>query len=474
MNLPAIDDIRAAKVLVVGDLMLDRYWSGATRRVSPEAPVPVVKIDQEYERLGGCGNVAANITAIDAHAYLLAALGDDEAAASVEQLARKAGINCHLVKDRQGKTTVKLRVISQQQQLLRLDFENGVISAAQNEQLEAQFERFLDTVGAVVISDYGKGGVPTPAQLIARAGQFGVPVIVDPKGRDFEKYRGAYLVTPNFREFEEVVGECADEKTIEDKARRLLKSTGINALLVTRGDKGMSLVQNDQPMFSLSADSKEVFDVTGAGDTVCGVLAAAISAGCELRAATTLANKAAGIVVAKFGTATVSMQELGGAVETGNAKVWPLANLVELVRDKRHKGDKIVMTNGCFDVLHAGHVDYLRRAKTLGNFLIVAVNTDASVKRLKGKNRPFNTLDNRLQVLAALETVDAVVAFDEDTPLELIKSIVPDVLVKGGDYEIPQIVGADVVTAAGGEVSVLPFLEGLSSSSIIKKLENEK
>ena len=468
--------LRRAKVLVIGDVMLDRYWSGATQRISPEAPVPVVRIEQDYERLGGAGNVAANISAVGATAYLLATLGDDEAARQIEKLARQADIDCCLVKDPNDKTTVKLRVISQQQQLLRLDFEKGNATQKQADQLKLESERLLGEVDVVVISDYGKGGVPDPAELIELADASNVPVIVDPKGRNFDKYRGATLVTPNFREFEDVVGRCADEQEIERKAKILLEQTQIQSLLVTRGDQGMSLICGEQSMHTLAADSKEVFDVTGAGDTVCGVLAAGIAAGLDLHAAVELANRAAGIVVGKFGTATVSGLELStaGSPESQQSKLFTSSALSETVKARQANGNRIVMTNGCFDVLHAGHVEYLSRARSLGDFLLVAVNSDSSVSRLKGDSRPINALGDRLSVLAGLASVDALVTFDELTPINLIESLLPDVLVKGGDYEADDIVGADAVRAAGGQVHVLPFVEGLSSSAIIEKMGNSK
>ncbi|MEM7469065.1 MAG: bifunctional D-glycero-beta-D-manno-heptose-7-phosphate kinase/D-glycero-beta-D-manno-heptose 1-phosphate adenylyltransferase HldE, partial [Pseudomonadota bacterium] len=446
MNKQLVRKFSSGKILVVGDLMLDRYWSGSSSRVSPEAPVPVVKVDGEFERLGGCGNVAANISALGAEACLLAVIGDDEAAESVERLAKEQNIRPALLKDHAEKTTVKLRVISQQQQLLRVDFEQPCRAENVAQAYRQQFESFIDNVGALVISDYGKGGIVETSNLISLARARNVPTIVDPKGGDFEKYRGATLVTPNFGEFVRIVGECPNEGDLEDRARNLIAELDIESLLVTQGDKGMTLVQSAAPTLHLSADSREVFDVTGAGDTVCGVCAAAVAAEIPLNQAVTLANCAAGIVVGKFGTATVSadelLRELDKATNTTHQKIYDEATLTSEITKRKNRGARIVMTNGCFDVLHAGHVEYLQRARALGDLLIVAVNSDGSVKRLKGDGRPVNAVEHRLTVLAGLESVDALITFDEDTPQKLIAKLLPDVLVKGGDYVAEQVVGA--------------------------------
>jgi len=461
-----------ANVLVVGDVMLDRYWSGGTDRISPEAPVPVVKIDNVYERLGGSGNVAANITALGAQAQLLALIGSDEAGASIGNLAKEMGIVGHFIEGVDSETPVKLRVISQQQQLIRLDFERHSASPDIEQRLHSLFKQLLPKVQAVVLSDYGKGTVIDPRSLILEAKSAGVPVIVDPKGDDFEKYKSAYLITPNMREFENVVGPCNNDATIEEKGNNLITALGLEALLVTRGEQGMSLIRRAKSMRTLAADSQEVYDVTGAGDTVCGVCAVSIAAGGDLDVAIELANTAAGIVVSKFGTATVSIEELGSARNTTTGKCLDKSTAAQVIQDKTKHGARIVMTNGCFDILHAGHVDYLKRAKELGDYLVVAVNSDSSVAKLKGQGRPINTLSNRLAVLEALESVDYLIPFDELTPLQLVEDMSPNILVKGGDYSLDEIVGADHVLKNGGRVEVLPFVEGLSTSSTLQKIED--
>lgn len=460
-----------AKVLVVGDVMLDRYWNGATQRISPEAPVPVVKINTTYERLGGSGNVAANIAALGAKANLLALTGDDVASDSIVRLSDELGIECNFVRDTALETPIKLRVISQQQQLIRLDFENTLTSTEKLAELTKTFESLISQSDVLVLSDYGKGTVDDPQELIQRANELACKVIVDPKGKRFDKYKSAYLITPNFKEFEDVVGDCPDEKTIELKGKALIEELKLHALLVTRGDKGMSLIRRAEDMLTLTADSQEVYDVTGAGDTVCGVCAVAMAAGADLELAIDLANRAAGIVVKKFGTATVSTEELASALEPISNKVLSQDG-VGILNSQRSQGARLVFTNGCFDILHAGHVDYLNRAKSLGDLLIVAVNSDDSVKGLKGSDRPINALSNRMAVLAGLEAVDFLIAFDSPTPLELIENIKPDILVKGGDYALEDIVGAEQVKASGGVVTVLPFVEGLSTTKILEKVQS--
>jgi D-beta-D-heptose 7-phosphate kinase/D-beta-D-heptose 1-phosphate adenosyltransferase len=470
-----IPPFEQARVLVVGDVMLDRYWHGATSRISPEAPVPVVHVGQSEERAGGAANVALNIAALGVHTQLLGVTGDDEAAASLEALLSGAGIDCQFQKIRDTSTVTKLRVISRHQQLIRLDFEDG-FDAIDSDALMAQYRQGLEHCDVVVLSDYGKGTLATVEQLIATARAAGKPVLIDPKAQDFSRYRGATLVTPNMAEFELVAGHCADEQALIDNSAALLAEYDIEALLVTRGEHGMTLLRRGEPEFHLPTQAREVFDVTGAGDTVISVLAAALAAGEALPSATALANLAAGIVVGKLGTASVSVPELRRTVLMGQDAGFGEMNREQLqvaVADARSHGERIVMTNGCFDILHAGHVLYLNQARRLGERLIVAVNDDASVRRLKGKGRPVNPLDRRMTVLAALESVDWVVPFSGDTPQQLICDIKPDLLVKGGDYRPQDIAGYDCVMQAGGDVVVLDFADGCSTSELIETIKQQ-
>ena len=468
----SLPDFSTARVLVVGDVMLDRYWHGDTGRISPEAPVPVVRVGQIEERPGGAANVAFNIGALEGSSVLLALTGDDEAADRLQHSLAGARVDCRFQRQPGVPTITKLRVISRHQQLIRLDFESP-LDGVDRRGFDAAFDAALAEVDVVILSDYAKGTLRDPASLIARARRAGRRVLVDPKHKDFSVYRGATLLTPNFGEFEAAAGPCPDEETLEHKARQLLRDCELEALLVTRGEQGMSLFRIDAPALHLATQAREVFDVTGAGDTVISVLAAALAAGAEMPVATALANLGAGIVVGKLGTATVSIPELRRALHgLDQAAQIPMseARLKVLVGDARAHGERIVFTNGCFDILHAGHVAYLQQARKLGDRLIVAVNDDASVAALKGPTRPVNPLAQRMAVLAGLAAVDWVVPFSEDTPERLIRELLPDVLVKGGDYRPEQIAGADAVQANGGEVVVLDFLDGCSTSAIVKRI----
>ncbi|GAC1030032.1 bifunctional D-glycero-beta-D-manno-heptose-7-phosphate kinase/D-glycero-beta-D-manno-heptose 1-phosphate adenylyltransferase HldE [Pseudomonas sp. No.21] len=470
LTMPRFD---LAPVLVVGDVMLDRYWHGGTSRISPEAPVPVVRVDQIEDRPGGAANVALNIAALGAPAALVGVTGEDEAAASLLASLGAAGVDARFQRIATQPTIVKLRVMSRHQQLLRMDFEEPFETDA--EALAVEVERLLSGVKVLVLSDYGKGALKNHQALIQAARRKGIPVLADPKGKDFGIYRGASLITPNLNEFETIVGRCADEADLVAKGAQLMRELDLGALLVTRGEHGMTLLRPDQPALHLPARAREVFDVTGAGDTVISTLAASLAAGEELPQAVALANLAAGIVVGKLGTAAISAPELRRAVqrEQGSERgVLSLDQLLLAIEDARAHGEKIVFTNGCFDILHAGHVTYLEQARAQGDRLVLAVNDDASVSRLKGPGRPINSVDRRMAVLAGLGAVDWVVSFSEDTPERLLGQVKPDILVKGGDYGIEQVVGADIVKAYGGEVRVLGLVENSSTTAIVEKIRS--
>jgi D-beta-D-heptose 7-phosphate kinase/D-beta-D-heptose 1-phosphate adenosyltransferase len=463
-----------APVLVVGDVMLDRYWHGSTSRISPEAPVAVVKVNQIEDRPGGAANVALNIAALGAPVALVGVTGVDEAADSLSASLDAAGVTTRFQRIAHQPTIVKLRVMSRHQQLLRMDFEEPFATDAQA--LCAEVDALLDGVKVLVLSDYGKGALQNHQALIQAARAKGIAVLADPKGKDFAIYRGANLLTPNLSEFETVVGHCLDEAALVAKGAQLMRELELGALLVTRGEHGMTLLRPGHPALHLPARAREVFDVTGAGDTVISTLAAAIAAGEELPQAVALANLAAGIVVGKLGTAAISAPELRRAVqrEEGSERgVLSSEQLLTTMEDARAHGERIVFTNGCFDILHAGHVTYLEQARAQGDRLVVAVNDDASVSRLKGPGRPINSVDRRMAVLAGLGAVDWVVSFAEGTPEHLIELIKPDVLVKGGDYGIDQVVGAEIVTAYGGTVKVLDLVENSSTTAIVNKIRSQ-
>ena len=473
LTIPPFDQ---AKILVIGDIMLDRYWHGSTRRISPEAPVPVVKIGHVEDRPGGAGNVALNIASLGAPAWVISVTGDDEAADSLQTRLQAAGIYCDFARLPGIPTITKLRVISQNQQLIRLDHEE-FFTGLSADVIEDKSSQLMSSLNAIVLSDYNKGTLKTCQPLIRLARSHNIPVLVDPKGSSFEKYRGATIITPNRAEFERVVGHCSSEEDLIRKGQQLIRELELEALLITRSEHGMTLLRKEQPELHFPARAREVFDVTGAGDTVISVLAASLAAGCEMAHAAALANIAAGIVVAKLGTASISMPELRLEVhkELGAERgAVSKEQLVVAIDDARARGEKIVFTNGCFDILHAGHVGYLEQARKQGDRLVLAINSDASVTRLKGKGRPINPVDRRMTVLAGLEAVDWVVSFDEDTPEDLIRAIKPDVLVKGGDYSLNQVIGAPIVQAYGGEVKVLAFLEHCSTTAIVEKIRDKK
>ena len=469
IELPSLTE---AKVLVVGDLMLDRYWHGDTSRISPEAPVPIVKVGESEERAGGAGNVALNISTLGARASLMGFTGNDEPCTALEKLLKPLGVDCLFEKLDGVATITKLRVLSRHQQLIRLDFEDGFAEQTADNLLKS-FKAQLASADVVVLSDYGKGTLRQVQDFIQLARQAGKVVLVDPKGSDFNKYRGATLITPNMHEFEGVVGHCADDEAIVSKGQALMADLELQALLITRSERGMTLLQKDLPAIHLPTRAKEVFDVTGAGDTVISVLAAGLAAGQSMQEAMALSNLAAGVVVSKLGTATTTVTELKAAIRAEQYVERGVVNpeqLSQLVKEAQAHGEKVVMTNGCFDILHPGHVTYLQQAKKLGDRLVIAVNDDASVKRLKGPSRPINNVQQRMAVMAALECVDWVVSFTEDTPEQLICNTGPDILVKGGDYRPEDIAGGQCVIDRGGEVQVLGYVDGHSTSDIIKNI----
>ena len=467
-----LPDFKRAGVLVVGDVMLDRYWHGPTSRISPEAPVPVVKVENVEERPGGAANVAMNIASLGANSRLVGLTGIDDAASALNNALTGVNVQCDFVAVETHPTVTKLRVLSRSQQLIRLDFEEG-FEGVDPEPMHQRIRQALPEIGALVLSDYAKGALASVETMIALAREAGVPVLVDPKGTDFSRYQGATLLTPNLSEFEAVVGKCKSDDDIVERGTALMLKHELSALLITRSENGMTLLQPGKAPFHMPTQAQEVFDVTGAGDTVIGVLAAALAAGNSLEESCFLANAAAGVVVGKLGTSTVSPVELENAIHARPESGFGVMNEAQLkvaVEKARQRGERVVMTNGVFDILHAGHVSYLANARKLGDRLIVAVNSDASTRRLKGETRPVNPLVNRMIVLGALDAVDWVVSFEEDTPQRLIAEILPDLLVKGGDYKPEDIAGSKEVWANGGEVRVLNFEDGISTSNIIKTI----
>lgn len=448
--------------------MLDEYWFGDTGRISPEAPVPVVQASHRDQRPGGAANVAVNLAALGARVRYVGAVGRDASADALAGLLRDRGVEPVLVSDDAIPTIHKLRVLARNQQLIRLDAERSLEPLA--EEVNRTITGQATTGEIVVLSDYGKGTLAGVSGLIRDLAADGCRVLVDPKGTDFERYRGCYCLTPNQSEFRAVAGNWDSEAEFLDKAARLRDRLDLEYLLVTRSERGMTLVGRDIEPIDLSAEAREVFDVTGAGDTVIATLAASLGVGLAISDAMMLANLAASLVVAKIGVASVTPSELKTALHRrgfGGRGLVTASELASILDEARGRGSRIVMTNGCFDILHAGHVSYLEEARSLGDQLVVAVNDDASVTRLKGKSRPITPLEDRMAVLAGLAAVDWVVPFGDDTPEELIRELKPDVLVKGGDWKVEQIAGADSVLSRGGEVRVLSFKPGRSTTSLV-------
>ncbi len=463
-----------ARIIVMGDVMLDRYWSGQAARISPEAPVPVVKVNSIDDRIGGAGNVALNIAKLGGKVTLLGVVGDDAEGITVKQLLEAEGVDCDFVVTNAARSICKLRIMAQHQQLIRLDFEDKPIGF-DGDDLLMRLQRHLSGHDVIVFSDYDKGTLANVQAYIAAAKQAGLKVLVDPKGVDYQRYAHADMITPNLSEFHAVTGDCSNEQELLDKGRELLQRCQIQTILLTRGEAGMTLIQKTQE-HSLPAQAKDVFDVTGAGDTAIAVMALGVALDLPLPDAMYLSVLSSGIVVGKLGTSTVSIEELNRAMHSDRDLSYGIVSeqeLVQLIARAKAHNERIIMTNGCFDLLHAGHVTYLEQAKALGDRLIVAVNSDASVKKLKGETRPINSLKERMIVLAALACVDWVVGFEEETPERLYCSLLPDVLVKGGDYSPEQVAGGECVIKAGGEVKILQFVDGQSTTAMINKARGE-
>ncbi len=470
-------DWRETRVLVVGDVMLDRYIWGDVERISPEAPVPVVRLAHRSEQPGGAANVAMNIAGLGAQVTLAGFAGQDEDRAALEACLEKAGVTSRITTVAGHPTTSKLRILGGQQQILRLDVERtkGYPQEAYDG-LIAGVKAELAKVRAVVLSDYAKGVLSEEVcrAVIDAASAQGVPVLVDPKHRDFTRYRGATTICPNLQELSIATGIAPKETdTLLAAAAKMLPALALDYLTVTLSEKGIAVVRPDSTR-TFPAVARQVFDVSGAGDTVIATLALSLASGLAIESAVALANVAAGIVVSKVGTVPITRDELITSLMPeielqASEKVLELAQLQTRVHAWRSKGDRVVFTNGCFDLLHVGHITLMEDARRQGDRLIVAINSDRSVSELKGPTRPVVGERDRGRVLAALAAVDAVIVFDEPTPLELICALKPDVIVKGGDYVEETVVGAKEVRSWGGVVKIVPTVEGFSTTRMIAR-----
>jgi D-beta-D-heptose 7-phosphate kinase/D-beta-D-heptose 1-phosphate adenosyltransferase len=477
-RLAGFDGVRG---IVLGDVMLDRFVYGSVKRISPEAPVPIMSIRHHADMPGGAGNVVRNLTALGASCTILGVVGDDSWGRSLgEQFRKIPGLRAGLVVDDSRETTVKTRYVAEGQQILRADRESLFpLSPDIEQQLLVAYRKAFAEADIVILSDYGKGVLSETVvrAAIDTAKSAGKQVIVDPKAKTFDRYRGATILKPNRSELQAAHGsECETDQQVEAACRRLMADGACETMVVTRGKDGMSVVPSHGPPIHLRTTAREVFDVSGAGDTVAATLALALAAGADIREACTLANLAAGIVVGKRGTAiltrgeiTAALRPFAGSLE--QYKFFSFERIVQLARDWRAQGLKVAFTNGCFDLLHPGHVALIDRARRTADRLIVGLNADASVRRMKGAARPVQNEIARATVLASLKSVDAVVIFAEDTPLQLIEGLMPDVLVKGSDYKLDQVVGAEFVLQRGGEVILADLVAGYSTTGTVQRMK---
>jgi D-beta-D-heptose 7-phosphate kinase/D-beta-D-heptose 1-phosphate adenosyltransferase len=473
--LKVLDRCRGLNVWVVGDLMLDEYVTGAVERISPEAPVPVVRVKESDHRLGGSANVARQAAALGASVSLAGVVGDDDSGARLLRLCNAADIDTRaVIVLAERRTTRKLRVLGHSQQMLRLDWED--VSACATDTTVRMVSKLAEgpRPDVIIFSDYAKG-VLTTETLAGIVGLRGAaPVVVDPKHRDFTRYRGATAVTPNLRELESAVGETIDADdtaAIAGAARRLIETARLGSIVVTLGQRGVLVIPSEGPEIAVPAVRREVYDVTGAGDTATAVLALALAAQANLLQAAQLANAAAGVSVGHVGSVSVDVSSIRDALAARpDGKLLSREELATRAASWRMTGKRIVFTNGCFDLLHAGHLSLLSHAAKLGDVLVLAINSDASVSRLKDAGRPLVPQGERAALLAALSYVDAVTIFEEDTPLEIVRLVKPHVLVKGGDYRPAEVVGRELVESLGGRVEIVPLTPEKSTSSLVERI----
>lgn len=471
--------IKGLNVLVIGDLMLDEYVWGRTERISPEAPVQVVDVLEDDLRLGGAGNVINNLLALGCGVEVVSVLGDDADGAQLQGMLAALGVGTRGVIQAVGRTTSrKTRILASNQQMLRIDRESrDQVSPAIENELIGRVHSLSDACQVILVSDYLKGVLTEGllSEIFIAGKNSGIPVVVDPKGNDYRKYRGATLLTPNRNEAQIASGiEIKDEASLCEAGRALRESLELEALVLTRSEEGMSLFVHDGREIHLPTEAREVFDVSGAGDTVLALLGIGLGVGLPLEKAAHMANLAAGIVVSKVGTSTVSAEEIltvvGRHLSDADLKIKSCETLRLLLEGERQRGKKIVFTNGCFDLLHVGHVKYLQKARSLGDVLVLGLNSDASIRRLKGEKRPLIGEEERAHLMAALKCIDYVVVFDEDTPLQLIEALRPDILVKGGDYTPESVVGKELVESYGGRIELVNFVDGKSTTNVIETI----
>jgi D-beta-D-heptose 7-phosphate kinase / D-beta-D-heptose 1-phosphate adenosyltransferase len=481
-----LDSIKSVRVLCIGDIILDRYVYGEVNRISPEAPIPILTVKHRESALGGVGNVVANLSSLDVSSHLVAVTGEDEPAFILHQALGEhqgtARLSINLIADIERPTSVKVRHIAGIHQMLRVDAESTIpLSPSIQNDVLTMVREAMPQCDVVVLSDYGKGVLYdiTCQAIITLAQQYHKPVVVDPKGHDYTKYTGASYITPNRQELSLATGiSLHDEASLMTACHRLIEQCHLKGVLATRSEDGMSLALNDSTIWHIPTSAQRVYDVTGAGDTVVAVFAAGLAVSQNPLLAARLSNVAAGLVVAKRGAAQVTPDEVIIALDTmrqrkfRGSKIYTQTTLEERLIDWRRRGFKIGFTNGCFDILHVGHLSLLEQAKLACDRLVVGLNTDESVKKLKGEMRPLNHEKARATLLSGLECVDGVILFDEETPFNLIRHIMPDVLIKGSDYTLDTVVGADIVQQSGGTVLLVGVEDGYSTTGLVKKIKS--
>ncbi|MEQ9619655.1 MAG: D-glycero-beta-D-manno-heptose-7-phosphate kinase [Deltaproteobacteria bacterium] len=471
------------KILVVGDIMLDRYVLGGVERISPEGPVPVLKVREEIETPGGAGNVALNLRTLGASVELVGTVGKDrEGKELIEALAHNGIRTGGIVRDKTKPTTSKTRLIAGNQQIARIDKEtNTSVSMSVEKTLIDAIKSSVNNFKpkAIIISDYAKGVVTenVASKTMKLAKEAGIFITVDPKGDNFTKYSGASAITPNEKEAGAASGvKIVDEESLKEAANTLIRITEADFVLVTRGKEGISYFSKKGDAGTIPSQAVEVFDVTGAGDTVVSVFTLSFISSYLLEESAGIANAAAGIVVSRIGAASISVSDLTAhflkEAEKERSKIYKRKELSGVLSGLRAKGKKVIFTNGCFDLFHTGHLKLLREARKLGDSLVVAINSDDSVKRLKGEGRPYISETDRANLLTAIDCVDFLAVFEEDTPLEIIKELKPDVIVKGGDYSPEEVVGKEFIENRGGEVKIIPLIDGISTSSLAERIKN--
>ena len=463
--------MNSLSILVIGDVMLDEYWFGNCNKISPEAPVPVTNITNKNFKVGGAGNVALNLAEINSNVALVSTIGKDVEGKIIKKILNNKNIDLNFKEVDDCQTIKKLRIFSKHHQMIRLDFESK--KEKYKIKLDNKLKKKIDNHKLVLISDYEKGSLMEVKKIINYAKLKSKLIIIDPKGNDFSKYKGASILTPNIYEFTQIVGVIKNKSMLIKKARDLIKKNSLIGLLITQGKNGMTFVSKDKVIHKNSL-VQDIYDVTGAGDTVIAIFSAYLNLGKTYEESMDMANIAASIVIKKIGTSTASKKEIYEIYELKNKKpnkkiYISNSDILQKVETIKKRNKKIILTNGCFDVIHAGHIHLLENAKKLGDFLIVAINSDKSIKALKGNNRPINKLSARIEVLKALACVDLIITFDELTPLKIIKMISPDYLVKGGDYKIKDVIGAAIVKANKGKVKIIKIKKGFSTTKILQR-----